>query len=338
MIPPMKKIAVLMGGQSGEHDVSLESGKAVLGALDRSRYEPVAVRILRDGRWTFDGDPPVLAGAGLAELQRRQIDVVFPALHGPMGEDGTLQGALEMLGLPFVGSGVTASALAMDKPLTKRVYRDAGFLVAPEVVIEPASWARQADVLSSRVLSELGLPVFVKPARLGSSVGIHRVTDPALLSSAITACVESAGATLVEALIEGREVTAAVLDDPDTGEPEALPLVEIRPIGHDFFDYVAKYTSGHNEEICPAPVDADTTARVKELGLRAHRVLGCRGMSRTDFILTNDGPLVLETNTIPGLTTESLIPKAARAAGMSFPAFIDRVVRCAMLRAAERRP
>lgn len=326
----MIKVAVLMGGRSGEHDVSLRSGEAVLEALGEG-YAGEGVRLERDGSWSFDGGALRLSpGQGLAELERRRPDVVFPALHGPMDEDGTVQAALLLLGIPFVGSGVAASAAAMDKPMTKHIFRGVGIPVAADVTVDANDWRRDAAGICARVLEQVGLPVFVKPARLGSSVGVHKVTAPDALAAAIDDCVTRHGVTLVETLLVGRELTAPVLEDPATGEPMALPLIEIRLLGHDFFDYVAKYTDGHNEEICPAPVDAATTEAVQAIALAAHRALGCRGMSRTDFILTERGPIVLETNTIPGLTGESLIPKSAAAAGLSFAAFVDRLIRCAL--------
>ena len=327
----MIKVAVLMGGRSGEHDISLLSGAAVLGALDPARYAGEAVRLERDGQWSFDGGGLRLSpGQGLAELERRRPDVVFPAMHGPMDEDGTVQAALLLLGLPFVGSGVAASATAMDKPLSKLVFRGVGIPVGRDVTVDRDGWRRDPAGVCAQVRETVGLPVFVKPARLGSSVGVHKVTEADALAAALDDCVGRHGTALAEELLVGRELTAPVLEAPQTGEPAALPLIEIRPVGHDWFDYESKYTDGHNEEICPAPLDAETTLAVQALGLAAHRALGCRGMSRTDFILTAQGPVALETNTIPGLTRESLIPKAAAAAGLSFSAFIDRLLRCAL--------
>lgn len=325
----MIKVAVLMGGRSGEHDISLLSGEAVLGALGAG-YAAEAVLLERDGTWCFGGER-LSPGRGLAELERRRPDVVFPALHGPMDEDGTVQAALLLLGIPFVGSGVAASAAAMDKPLTKHVFRGVGVPVAADVTVDREEWRRDAAGVCARVAAQVGLPVFVKPARLGSSVGVHRVTSADSLAAALDDCVGRHGVALAESLLVGRELTAPVLEDPATGEPQALPLIEIRPLmGHAFFDYTAKYTDGHNEELCPAPLDAATTAAVQALGLAAHRAMGCRGMSRTDFILTERGPVALEINTIPGLTRESLIPKAATAAGLTFPELIDRLIRCAL--------
>lgn len=326
----MITVAVLMGGRSGEHDISLLSGAAVLGALDPAVYTAMPVRLERDGTWSFDGATRLSPAQGLAELERRRPDVVFPALHGPMDEDGTVQAALLLLGIPFVGSGVAASSAAMDKPLSKRVFRGVGIPIARDVTVDRDEWRRDPGGVCARVVEQVGLPVFVKPARLGSSVGVHRVTAPDTLAAALDDCVSRHGAAIAEALLVGRELTAPILEDPGTGEPVALPLIEIRPVGHEWFDYESKYTDGHNEEICPAPLDDATTTAVQAIGLLAHRALGCRGMSRTDVILTAEGPVVLETNTIPGLTRESLIPKAAAAAGLTFPGFIDRLIRCAL--------
>jgi D-alanine-D-alanine ligase len=260
--------------------------------------------------------------------------VVFPALHGPLGEDGTVQGALDLMDIPYVGSGVAASATAMDKPLAKRVFRGVGLPVAAEVVVEPEAFARDAAAICERTVSELGLPIFVKPARLGSSVGVYRVDDAEGLRPALAECLRHNGTALAEAFLAGRELTAPVIEEPETGELRALPLIEIRAIGHAFFDYTSKYTEGHNEELCPAPLPDDLAVGIADLALRAHRALGCRGMSRTDVILTDKGPVILETNTIPGLTAASLIPKAAAAAGLSFDAFVSGLVACAVARPA----
>lgn len=323
-------VAVLMGGASGEHDVSLASGRGILDNLPADRYAALPVVIGRDGAWTVEGVGEGLAlWDGLAAVAGRAA-VVFPALHGPNGEDGTIQGLLELVGLPFVGSDHYASALAMDKPRTKDVYRCAGLDTPPYVEVTRAAWLLDKGS-SIELIEKVGLPCVVKTPRLGSSVGIGIAADRAGLATTLAKILPLAGTVMAERFVDGTELTVSVLEAPDTGAPVALPLIEIRPRVSAWFDYQAKYEVGGSEEICPAPVSAALTRRVQEIGLEAHRALGCRGMSRTDVIVDRDGtPWVIETNTIPGFTKTSLLPQAAAAAGISYPALVDRLLRRAL--------
>jgi len=324
-------VAVLMGGASGEHDVSLSSGRGILDNLPADRYAALPVVIGRDGSWTVEGVGEDLAlWDGLAAVVRR-ARVVFPALHGPNGEDGTIQGLLELAGLPFVGSDHYASALAMDKPRTKDVYRCAGLDTPPYVEVTLAAWSLDQASSIELIEKNLGLPCVVKTPRLGSSVGVGIATDRAGLATTLAEILPLAGTVMAERFVEGTELTVSVLEDPDTGAPAALPLIEIRPRVSAWFDYQAKYEAGGSEELCPAPVNAALTRRVQGVGLDAHRALGCRGMSRTDVIVDREGtPWVIETNTIPGFTPTSLLPQAAAAAGISYPALVDRLLRRAL--------
>lgn len=323
-------VAVLMGGASGEHDVSLSSGAGVLANLRDDRYVGLPVTIGRDGAWNVEG-----AGAGLslweglaAVAQRAQV--VFPALHGPNGEDGTMQGLLDLAGIPYVGSDHYASALAMDKPRAKDVYRCAGLSTPDTVEITRFSLAAGEDFLDE-IVQRLGLPCVVKTPKLGSSVGVGIARDRAGLAATLGEILPLAGAAMVERFVTGTELTAPVLEDPETGVPVALPLIEIRPRVSGWFDYQAKYEVGGSEELCPAPIDDALTAAVQEIGLAAHRALGCRGMSRTDVIVDEGGtPWVIETNTIPGFTPTSLLPQAAQAAGIDYPALVDQLIRRAL--------
>ncbi|MFH2126423.1 MAG: D-alanine--D-alanine ligase [Pseudomonadota bacterium] len=303
------KVALIMGGTSSEREVSLKSGRAVAKALEALPHQVE----------TFD------PATDLAELVRRagEFDVALVMLHGPGGEDGRLQGLLDLVGLPYQCAGVLGCALAMDKPRAKELFRAAGIPVAPDVVL-----GRGEPDPVGRVMEELGLPVVIKPAREGSSFGISMVHEIKDLAPAIEAAFKLDRVILAERLLTGRELTAAVVGNR---ELTALPLIEIIPGEQStFFDFTAKYTPGGSQEICPAPVDEATTRRVQELGIAAHRALGLKGYSRTDFILTEDGPLALETNTIPGMTETSLLPQAAAAAGMDFPAFIDKLLDLAL--------
>lgn len=303
------RVAVLLGGSSSERPVSLKSGGAVLHHLDQARYQALPL------------DPSI----DLVRLiqEAATIDVALVMLHGRGGEDGSVQGLLDLLGIPYQCAGVLGCALAMDKPMAKDRFRLAGLPVAPDLVL------RRGDPdPAARVLAGLGLPVVVKPAREGSSFGITVVRQEADLAPALTAAFNLDAVVLVEKFLAGREVTVAVLGNEQL---QALPLVEIIPGDkYCFFDYEAKYTPGASREICPAPLDEATTRLVQELGLKAHQALGLKGYSRSDFILGDSGPVLLETNTIPGMTETSLLPQAAAAAGLDFPALLDRLIQLAL--------
>ena len=306
------RVSVWMGGPSAERAISLQTGDGVARALAEAGFVISRVEISERLEWVIDASPPLALTEALPRLLA--TDVVFPALHGPFGEDGTVQGFLETIRTPFVGSGVAASALAMDKVHARTVAAAAGLTIAPAVA------GSAADELESRAAS-LSRPLFVKPVRLGSSVGISRVTDDDDLGAAIRAALAEDTRALVEQGVVGVEVSCPVLDDPTVG-PRALPVVLIAPKENAFFDYEAKYTDGATDEICPAPIEDALAERLQELAVRAHVEFGCQGLSRTDFIVpdlaTDADPVFLELNTLPGLTAVSIFPRAAAAAGLSY--------------------
>ncbi len=324
------RVAVLMGGRSGEHDVSRASGWAVLTQLPAARFDALPVVLGRDGAWHFptpeaaDPERGDLAGPGhalpegLRQLLDREPAVAFIAMHGPEGEDGRLQSLFELVGLPFTGSGADASSLAMNKPVAKAVYRAHGIPVAGDLEVARADWEADPSAVLARIRAAFAPPWVLKTPRLGSSVGLDIVPADGDLESTVGRLIALDQTLMVEAFVAGRELTCGVLDAPAFGPLRALPVLEITPVESGFFDYHAKYTPGAAREVCPAPIPDDLRDQVQELGLRSHRALGCRGFSRTDFIYGEQGLVTLETNTIPGLTRTSLLPQQAAADGLSF--------------------
>ena len=315
------RVAVLAGGRSSEHDVSQASAAAVSDGLREAGHEPLLVDCGRDGRWTHDGRPvAVEPGGGVLGA-----DVVFPVLHGPFGEDGTIQGLLEIADVPYVGAGVLASALCMDKVLFKELMARAG---VPQV---DYAALRQDDDRSA--VARLGLPVFVKPARLGSSVGISKVAHPDELGPALAAAFEHDPLVIVEAMAHGLEVECSVMGN---GEPVASEPGEI-VIQSDWYDYEAKYTPGGMELVVPARIDDAARARVRELAVEVFRLVDCSGLARVDFFVEDGGEvLVNELNTMPGFTQTSVFAKLFEASGTPYAEVIDRLVRLALERYEER--
>lgn len=307
----MKKvtIALISGGISSEREVSLASGRQVYDALDPARYDIL----------TYDPktDIPRLVN------DAARIDCALIILHGPYGEDGTVQGLLDLLGIPYQGSGVLGSAVAMNKQLSKQLYGQAGLVVPPYTVVQ-----RGQAVDAGQTVDQLGLPLVVKPLETGSSVGMTIVRDADSLAAAADKAFQFGAAVMVEAYISGVEITCGVLGNDRV---EALPLIEIIPgAGHEFFDYTAKYQPGATEEICPARLDAQMTRKAQACAITAHQALHCRGYSRTDMILQGGECFVLETNTIPGMTATSLFPQSAQAAGITFSRLLDRLIELGM--------
>jgi D-alanine-D-alanine ligase len=307
----MKKlrVALLCGGLSNEREISLKSGEEVKKALDPGRYE-IQVYDLREGL------APLVADAS-------KIDVALIILHGRYGEDGTVQGLLELLKIPYQGSGVLGSALAMNKILSKAIYRLEGLPVARDRTV------RKGEALDwEEVSEELGTPVVVKPNQEGSSIGVRFAHNIDELKTFVTEAFRLDQELILEEYIKGREITGAVLgNDP----PQALPLVEIIPSeDYEFFDYEAKYKEKATREVCPAPLSETVTAKAQEYALRAHKALKLKGYSRTDMIVKGEEVYVLETNTIPGMTRTSLFPLAAKAAGLEFGALLDRLIELAL--------
>jgi D-alanine-D-alanine ligase len=254
-----------------------------------------------------------------------RIDVAFLALHGPYGEDGTLQGMLDLIGIPYVGSGTLASALAMDKAMAKKVLRAEGIPVPEGIVVQRGEFRRDRERVAARAAAA-AMPAVVKPASQGSSIGMTMVKEPEGMGPALEEAFEFDSVALVEERLEGTELTVGIIGNRDL---QALPVVEIVS-KREFFDYRAKYDPGLSEEIVPARISDDVARAAQEISLRAHRALGCRNLSRVDLMLTRRGPVVLEVNTMPGMTVNSLLPKAAQAAGIPFAELLDRLVQLAL--------
>lgn len=332
------KVAVLAGGRSAERQISIASGREVVANLDKGKYDVLPVYIAKDGKWNIL--PPhqisLLSPAGeavwssevisdekLREITKKEsrklldygIDLVFIALHGPFGEDGTVQGMLEFLGVPYTGSGVLASALGMDKIASRKLFVQAGLTVPKYQVVKKG---QNPDF----VWQALSPPGFVKPQNLGSSVGGSIVQKREELIEALENAYFYSDVALVEEYLDGTEVTCGILGND---KPKALPLVEIVP-KTDFFSYEAKYNEKLCDEICPARISSELARRVQEAAITAYCSLGCCAFGRVDMIIKNDSPYVLEVNTIPGLTSVSLLPKAAAAAGISYPQLLDSII------------
>ena len=353
------RVAVIFGGRSAEHDVSCRSAVSVLRFLDRARYEVVPIRISREGEWLVGIDRPVAAldvaaldamtsqdgldrpspaDSLFAALDRLQsVDVAFPCLHGTYGEDGTIQGFLELAGVRYVGSGVLASATAMDKEFTKKIVGAEGIAVADGIVLR----APDGD-LGPADRARLGLPVFVKPARSGSSVGVSRVDDWDKLAAAIDAARECDTKVLVEAAVPGREIDLGLLQQPD-GEVLVGPPLEINVGGpSSFFDFSAKYQPGAAELVVPADLDPESSALLAYTARRIFDVLGCAGLLRADFFLAEVSgrvvPVLNEVNSMPGLTELSQFPQIWRAGGLSYPELLDRLLATALASARSSMP
>lgn len=359
------RVGVLFGGASDEREISLASGLMIAENLPKDRYEvrlldtlalmarhPGLSPQLRDKAVALQQSKPSIslpapgdlssamrdqveraealaqsATQALASQGEKGIDVAFLALHGKYGEDGTIQGFLELTGTPYTGSGVLASALAMDKVMAKRVLAGEGIPVPRGVHITSADLAREGAAVLAR--ANALIPAVVKPSKQGSSVGMSLVDSPSAMETAVRLALQHDDEALVEERIFGTEITVAVLGKLGRADLEALPVVEIVP-RREFFDYKAKYDPAQCEEICPARIGDEATREAQTLALRAHRALSCRGYSRTDMILGPKGPVVLEVNTLPGMTMNSLLPKAAATAGIPFGELLHRIVQLAL--------
>lgn len=301
-----KKIAVVMGGPSAEREVSLNTGRAILAALQEKGYDAIGIDLV--------------PRHFVEQLKKEKIDLVFNAIHGLYGEDGLMQGTLEMLEIPYTGSGVLASAIAMDKAVTKRLFTAAGIPTPRSRVYNKRDAGRD---LASEILTEFGLPVVVKSAAQGSSIGVVIVEEPASIEFAVKEAFKYSDHIVVEEFIKGKELTVSILG---TDQPEALPIIEIVPESGRY-DYSSKYTKGATEYIVPARLDAELACHVQQVALEAYMLLNCRGIGRVDVMLDrNNKPYVLEVNTIPGMTATSLVPKAAAAVGISFADLCERIL------------
>ena len=361
------RVAIVFGGRSSEHAVSCATAAGVMQAIDRDAYDVVPIGISRDGRWVLtDGDPRRLEltstqtpqvdpdGAGvlvpLATTDRAltvlepeqvpqslgEVDVVFPLLHGPFGEDGTIQGMLELADIRYVGSGVFASAAGMDKHYMKVVFASAGLPVGPFVVITDAQWRRDKAAAMDAVAA-LRYPVFVKPARAGSSMGITKVATPADLEKAVEVAREHDRKVVVEQGITGREIECAVLQGRGTEPPRTSQVGEIvveQGHGHDFYDFEAKYLDDQGVLLsCPAKVPDHVAEEVRRLAAAAFEALGCEGLARVDCFYTDAGDVIVnEINTMPGFTPHSMYPQMWAASGLEYPQLIDELVQLALER------
>jgi D-alanine-D-alanine ligase len=311
------RIVVLSGGRSSEHDVSLRSGEAVANGLQEAGHEAVAVTISRHGQWSCGGEPVELRpSAGLLGA-----DAAFPALHGPFGEDGSVQGLLEWLDVPYVGSDVLSSAVCMDKLTLKRLFAQHDLPQVEFLAVGEDGWRERSEAL--------GLPLWVKPSRLGSSVGISKVSSPGELDAAVELALRHDPRVIVEASAHGREVECSLLGN----EPaEASPPGEVIARG-DWYDYETKYSDGGMELVVPAPIEAEQAERIRELALAAFRLAGCSGLARCDFFLEPGGEvLVNEVNTMPGFTATSVYAKLWEAGGIPYSELCDRLVSLALER------
>ncbi|MDE2665697.1 MAG: D-alanine--D-alanine ligase [Acidobacteriota bacterium] len=359
----MKKITVglLFGGKSGEHEVSLRSAASILSAIDRAKYDVIPIGITKKGYWRADpgflegeftkilqqGAPVLLPAEptpsgqliqvdtpGSQAGRRTSIDVVFPVLHGPFGEDGTIQGLLELANVPYVGAGVLGSAVAMDKDVMKRLFQQGGLPTAPFLAFQWDHWMNRERELEQEVAVKLGYPCFVKPANLGSSIGISKAGGAEELSKALALAGEYDRKVIVEKALDAREIECSVLGNSD---PQASLPGEIVPRSG-FYDYQAKYLDDSAELVVPAKLRPDQVEEIREMALRSFQVLECRGMARVDFFLekSTEDIYVNEINTIPGFTSISMYPKLWQASGLPYSELIDRLIQLALERHRRR--
>lgn len=349
----MKKlrVGVIYGGRSGEHEVSVASAASVFKHLDRGRYDVVPVRIEKNGRWVLGGrEPQSLTAVAVVETPPSEalqpvepsaavsssgLDVVFPVLHGPYGEDGTVQGLLELADVPYVGAGVLGSAVAMDKAVMKTLFAARDLPIVPYQTVMRREWLAGPGVVAQRAATELGLPMFVKPANLGSSVGVSKVQAGADFASAMELAFQFDRKVVVEGgVLNAREIECAVLGND---VPEASIPGEIVP-SREFYDYEAKYLDEHVKLLIPAPVTDVQAADIRRLAIEAFQAVEGSGMSRVDFLMEGDTGRIFvnEVNTIPGFTTVSMYPKLWEASGLPYPALLDRLIALAVERHREK--
>lgn len=363
-------VALIFGGRSSEHEISCVTAGALLGAIDRGRFDVLPIGITKSGRWLLQPDdasrlalnpaqmpvlldppvgelgvievlPPEEAGSGLfrlvdvatgTEVGERRVDVAFPLLHGPWGEDGTIQGLFELFGVPFVGSGVLASAVSMDKAYTKVVLGAAGIKTCPSVKVSRREWELQPEV-TRQAAARLGLPVFVKPARAGSSVGVSKVKTAGELDAAIAEAFKHDDKALIEQAIVGREIECGVLSARTGLAPRVSVPGEITVTGHEFYDYEAKYLAESGVTISvPADLGQERVAEVQRVAAAAFDALECSGLARVDCFVTEDEVIVNEVNTMPGFTPVSMFPLVWFESGLSYPALVTELIELALAR------
>lgn len=358
------RVGLIFGGKSGEHEVSLASAQSVLEAMDAEKYDAVLIGVSKEGRWLTGGNPlkqlvnstesPLLkamngsapngtsalvsqaaAGITTSDALNETVDVVFPLIHGPNGEDGTIQGLLELADLPYVGAGVAASAVGMDKGLMKSLFRNAGLPVADYLVVQRHRWEHDPEETIHDIETIIRYPCFVKPANMGSSVGISKARNWDELTQALTTAAQYDRKIIVERAVQGREIECSVLgnDSPIASLPGEV-IAE-----REFYDYEAKYADGRTRFVIPADLTGEQTRTVQELAVRAFQAIDCSGMARVDFFIEErDGRvLVNEINTIPGFTNVSMYPKMWEASGVSYTQLIDRLIQLGLERHADRK-
>ncbi len=355
------RVGILFGGRSGEHQVSLMSAASVWKAIDRERFEPVPIGITLEGRWLvpesfeeavstpalgenghrvllmpepgFSSLRPLEDSGGVSEWISSRLDVVFPVLHGPLGEDGTVQGLFELADVPYVGAGVAASAVGMDKVLMKRLFEARDLPICRFLAFRRSRWEREPDRVRGRCRDELGFPCFVKPANLGSSVGISKVNGPGGLDAAIDLACRYDRKFMVEKAVRGRELEVSVLGNEN---PRASVPGEVRP-KREFYDYRAKYSEGESELIVPAELSRETSGRLRQLAVEAFRAIDAEGLARVDFFMAESGEiLVNEINTMPGFTHVSMYPRLWEKTGLGYSELLTRLIELGLERHRER--
>ena len=358
------RVAVLFGGKSNEHSISVATASGVLGAIDSSKYEVVPVGITQAGVFVpFSGDPASLSLAnGLKTIEPEGstirfamdgtrelfeidpkgkekslgvIDVVMPLLHGPYGEDGTMQGFLELVGVPYVGNGVLGSAAAMDKEFSKALFKAAGIPSPDYAVVTKSDMLNNPESALARIKDLGKLPFFVKPARSGSSVGITKVSSMAEIPAALEEAFKHDDKLVIEVGAVGREIECGVLDSLDGGPVKVSVAGEITVRGREFYDFEAKYVDSDAATlICPADISSDELAKMQQMARKAFKALGCKGLARVDFFLTDKGFMVNEINTMPGFTSISMFPRCWQETGLSYPDLIDELISLALMDSA----
>ncbi len=350
------RVAVLFGGRSSEHEISLQSAASVLRNLDPKRFEVVPIAVDKEGKWhlqdlrqmklpgkslpVFENAPELSLSCYPAQPVQASFDVVFPVLHGPLGEDGTVQGFLELAEIPYVGSGVLASAVGMDKEMAKRLARDAGLPVVPFFTIRKSQWENQKNFIKKEISEKIKYPLFVKPSNMGSSVGVHKVKNENELSKALEDAFLYDHKVLAEQAISAREIEVAVLENPVYGEPPLVSIPgEVKP-KHEFYSYEAKYLDENGAELCiPAKLSSEQTQDVQKIAQDVFQALDCEGMGRVDLFLDkNSGQFYFnEINTIPGFTSISMYPKLFEASGISYQELLSRLVDLSLASFARKR-
>lgn len=325
------KVIVIYGGPSFEHDISVKTGRMVVKNLDKELYKVEKVKVSRNGKWFFnDSKKSKSLSQAINTLIQSRYDVVFLALHGEFGEDGCIQAILDALNMPYTGSGVLASVLSMDKEKANMVFKANGFYVPKFYCFGLEDWRKDKVRINKKILKNFGYPVIVKPNTGGSSVAIFIIKTPKELEAALKNVFKKFSKVMIQEFIKGEEVTCGVIEI-ENNKLKSLPPIRIIPQKSNFYDYKSKYNLGGSIHELPAKLSAKIIKNIQNLSLKAHQIIGCKGMSRTDFILNNGKLFVLEINTIPGMTNTSLLPEAAQAIGISFKNLLSLIINSALI-------